>query len=269
MNKRKLLIFGILAIVCMILIGKLVSGLTGRIVPEANTLHTYLLNKGIFAVLLLIAMRQLGGLKFYGIERGRNWWFMVPALPILLLTVAVFFAPNAAFGLGLSSTVGWILVAIFVGIGEECTFRGILWRAFEHRGVLVTAFITSALFGTAHIMGLFAGIPWQIVTSQMVFAFGVGMMFSAVRLVAGSLVVPIVLHAVFDAGAIVAAGGLSEMFDETLTVGRLLIPGVVFAAWGLVCILVVSKRRSRKDLQDRQNIELAAANEVAGASSKS
>jgi len=82
----------------------------------------------------------------------------------------------------------------------------------------------------------------------------VGMMFSAVRLVAGSLVVPIVLHAVFDAGAIVAAGGLSEMFDETLTVGRLLIPGVVFAAWGLVCILVVSKRRSRKDLQDRENI---------------
>ena len=73
-------------------------------------------------------------------------------------------------------------------------------------------------------------------------------MFAAVRLVSGSLLAPIALHAVFDAGAIVAAGGVSEMLDDTLTVGRLLIPGAVFAVWGLACILIVKKRRSNRRL---------------------
>lgn len=245
MNKKKVQQFGLLVFIGMLIWGPVVSSLTSWLLPDADSLQTYLIHKGLFVVLLLAVMHKVGGLKFFGIERGTSWWFWVPGLPILLLTAAVFFAPNAAFGLSVSATVGWIFVALLVGIGEESVFRGILWRAFEARGILVTAFATSALFGTVHLIGLLADIPWQIVTSQAVFAFGVGMMFAAVRLVSGSLIAPIILHAVFDAGAIVAAGGISEMFNDTMTVERLLIPGAVFAVWGLVCILITKKRRSK------------------------
>ena len=245
MDKKKLLIFGLLVLIGMLIWGPVVSWLSGFLLPGADLLQTYLIHKGLFAALLLAVMTKFGGLKFFGIERGSSWWFLVPGLPCLLLTVLIFFSPEAKFGLSGPATVGWILVAVFVGIGEESVFRGILWRAFESRGILFTAVATSVLFGAMHLIGLFSEIPWQIVVSQAFFAFGVGMMFAAVRLVSGSLLAPITLHAVFDAGAVVTAGGLSEMFNDTMTVERLLIPGAVFAAWGLVSILIIKKRRSK------------------------
>lgn len=235
--------FGLLAFIGILVWGPVASSLTRVLWPDAESLRIYLVNKGLFAVLLLAAMSRVGGLKFFGFARGSGWWFLVPGLPFLLLGAAVFFDPNAVFGLSMPSTVGWILVALLVGVGEEGVFRGILWKAFESRGVLVTAFATSALFGAVHLIGFLTDIPWQIVTSQAVFACGVGMMFAAVRLVSGSVLAPIMLHAVFDASAVVAAGGVTGIFD-TLSVERLLIPGAAFAAWGLVCILVVQRRRA-------------------------
>ena len=158
MNKKKILQFGLLVLIGMLIWGSVSSSLTILLLPDADSLQIYLFNKGPFVVLLLVVMSKFGGLKFYGIERGSGWWFLVPGLPFLLLGILVLFAPNATFGLSMPATVGWILVALFVGIGEECVFRGILWRAFEPRGILVTAFATSALFGAVHLIGLFTDI---------------------------------------------------------------------------------------------------------------
>ena len=246
MDNKKTMIFGILAMVGMVIWGPVVAKLTKFLLPDAGIVLVYLLNKGIFAAVLLVVMSQFGGLKFFGIQPSCNWWFVVPGLPFLLLTVLLLINPEAPFGLNATEATGWIFISIFVGIGEECVFRGILWRAFESRGILFTALLTSVLFGAVHLVGLFADIPWQIVVSQAVFAFGVGMMFAAVRLVSGSLVAAIMLHAIFDAAAIVSAGGLNEMFDDTLSVGRLLIPGAIFAAWGLANILVILKRNNAR-----------------------
>lgn len=247
MDKKKLLSFSVLVFIAVLIWASVAARVTRLMLPSADTLQIYLINKGLFAVLLVVVMSRIGGLRFFGIKRGASWWFLAPALPFLLLTAVVLLDANAAFGLSVPATAGWILVALFVGIGEECVFRGILWRAFEPRGILVTAFATSALFGGVHLMGLFTDIPWQIVTSQAVFAFGVGMMFAAVRFVSGSLLAPITLHAVFDASALVAAGGVSELFSDTMTVPRLLVPGALFAAWGLISILIVRRRRQHAD----------------------
>ena len=244
MDKNKTLIFGLLTIVGMLVWGPVASRTTKLLIPDADSLQVYLVNKGVFAVLLLVAMCAFGGLKFFGIERGSSWWFVVPGLPFILLTILVLLNPEAPFGLSFTATVGWIFVSIFVGIGEECVFRGILWRVLESYGIVFTALVTSTLFGAVHLVGFFADIPWQIVASQGVFAFGVGMMFAAIRLVSGSLLAPIVLHAVFDAAAIVAAGGVNELLNDSLTPGQLLIPGAVFALWGLCCVLIIWKRRS-------------------------
>lgn len=109
--------------------------------------------------------------------------------------------------------------------------------------MLATSLLTSVLFGAVHLVGLFSPFPWQIIVSQAVFAAGVGMMFAAVRLVSGSLLAPICLHALFDAGALVAAGGIQEMFSDTMSVPRLLVPGIAFFLWGLICVLVIQRRR--------------------------
>lgn len=243
MNKKKMMQFALIILAASLAWVRLMSALLEAVIPDADPLLQYLLNKGLFAVLILWVMHRMGGLAYFGVKRGDSWWFLVPGAPFILLTVAVFFSPDAAFGLNAAETVGWILVALAVGIGEEAVYRGILWRAFEDWGPMVTAFITSFLFGAAHLMGLFTDIPWQIITSQAVFAFGVGMMFAAVRMVSGSIMAPIVLHFVFDAGAIVAAGGVREMFDDTMSVEKLLIPGIIFAVWGIINIAVITRRK--------------------------
>jgi len=244
MDKKKRLQFGLIIFVGFLLWNSLASRFINLLLPGASLLLKFLLDKGIVVVLLLVAMNKASSLKYFGIERWSSWWFLLPGLPFLLLAAMLFFNPNAAYGLSTPATVGWILVALFVSLGEECLYRGVLWRAFEARGVWTTAFATSALFGMSHLFGL-DDFPWQIATSYAVWAFGAGMMLAAVRVFSGSLLAPIVLHAVFNAATLVSAGGAREMFNDTFSVERLLVPGALFAVWGAINTLIVLKRRAK------------------------
>ncbi len=243
MTRRILWRLSALAFLALALWGHAFSAVFDLVDPDADQLTVYLMNKGLFAVALLIMLAKWDGLRGYGFERGRSWRFLLPGAPFLLLTALLAVNPESPYGLGTAAALGWILVSVFVAIGEEGVFRGLIWRALEDRGMLTTSLLTSVLFGAVHLLGLFAPIPWQIIVSQAVFAAGVGMMFAAVRLVSGSLLAPIFLHALFDAGAIVAAGGVQEMFSDTMSVGRLLVPGIAFFVWGLICVLVIRRRR--------------------------
>lgn len=245
MNRRILWGRSALAFLALVLWGPLLSAVLDRVDPDAAPLTVYLVNKGLFAVVLLLVLARWDGLRSYGFERGRSWWFLLAGAPFLLLTALVALNPESPFGLGLPAALGWILVSIFVAIGEEGVFRGLCWRALEDRGLLTTSLLTSVLFGSVHLVGVFSPIPWQIIASQAVFAAGVGMTFAAVRLASGTLLAPIFLHALFDSGAVVAAGGVQELFSDTMSVGRLLVPGMVFFVWGLICVLVIRRRRRR------------------------
>lgn len=226
--------------------------MTGLLPLELNQVALMLVTKGLLAVLMVGAMWHFGGWRYFGMAGCKSWWFLLPSLPFILLTLGLLLNPEASFGLSAGAMLGWSLVSLFVGISEEALFRGILWRAAEPRGLLITSLVTSLLFGAVHLSGLLAGYPWQIIASQAVFATGVGMMFAAVRIVSGSLAVPILLHTIFDAAAIIAAGGVREMFDETMTPERLLIPGIAFFLWGLACILVIRWRHARALLAGHQ-----------------
>ena len=243
MSRRAL--YGLTACVFLTLVlwGHLFSAALDLVGLNADQLTRYLLSKGLFAVALLAVLARWDGLPSYGFARRRGCWFLLPGAPFLALTALLMLNPESPFGLGMAAALGWILVSIFVAIGEEGVFRGLAWRAVEERGMLTTSLLTSALFGAVHLVGLFSSIPWQIIASQAVFAAGVGMIFAAIRLVSGSLLAPIFLHALFDAGAIVAAGGVREMFSDTMSVERLLVPGIAFFVWGLICVLVIRRRR--------------------------
>jgi membrane protease YdiL (CAAX protease family) len=251
MNRRTLWGLSVLAFVALVLWGHVLSPVLDLVDPDADKLTFYLINKGLFAVALLVVLAKWGGLRDYGFERGRSWWFLLPGAPFLVLTALLAVNPESPYGLGMAAALGWILVSIFVAIGEEGVFRGLFWRALEDRGVLTTSLLTSVLFGAVHLPGVFSpiSIPWQIIASQAVFAAGGGMMFAAVRLVSGSLLAPIFLHALFDAGAIVAAGGAQEMFSDTMSVGRLVVPGIALFVWGLTCVLVIRRRRQTRPIQ--------------------
>ncbi len=244
MNQRNLCWLSAIACTALVLWGHMLSPLFDLMNPDGGQLSSYLINKGLFAVVLLAVLAKWDGLRGHGFGRCQNWSFLITAAPFLALTALLIMNPEAPFGLDMTAASGWVLVSIFVAIGEEGVFRGVLWRALERRGMLTTSLLTSGLFGAAHLMGLFTSIPWEIVASQAVFAAGGGMMFAAVRLGSGSLLAPIFLHALFDSAAVISAGGVQEMFSDTMTVERLLIPGIAFFVWGLICVLVIRRRRS-------------------------
>jgi hypothetical protein len=257
MNRRTLWVLSAIAFLTLPLWGKLLSAL-GLLNPDADQLTRYFINKGLFAVALLAMLAKWDGLRNYGFKRGKSWWFLLPAAPILILTTLVMANPEAQYGFDLVTALGWILVTIFIGIGEEGLFRGLLWRALEERGVLTTSLVTSVLFGSIHLGWVFEGMPLHIVASQVVFGVGMGMMFAAVRLVSGSLLAAILLHAFFDSGMLIASGGVQEIYDDTMSVARLLVPGIAFFAWGLICILVVQRRRTTRAIPSTTEVPRSA-----------
>lgn len=242
MNKINLSVFASVVFLLFLAWGPLVSGALSLTVGTVDQLPNYLINKGLFAVLILVLMVRYRGWRFFGLHAGQGWRFLMPSLPIFLLTVLVLLNPDAAFGLGAAATIGWIVASLAIGIGEEAVFRGVLWRAFDGKGLAFKVLVSSALFGAVHLMGLVAGFGWQIVFSQVVFAFGMGVTFAAIRHASGSLVAPIALHAIFDAGAIVAAGGINEMLNEGVQPLQMLVPGLFFLAWGGGCLWFMNRR---------------------------
>ena len=89
MTKKKILQFGMIIFVGLLIWGLLASRFINLLLPEASSLQSYLLNKGLFVVLILAAMNKASSLKFFGIERGSSWRFLLPGLPFILLTALV------------------------------------------------------------------------------------------------------------------------------------------------------------------------------------
>lgn len=101
--------------------------------------------------------------------------------------------PRLIGGLGVLWWLGVVVLAIAAGVGEELLFRGFLQGSLEHAlgatlGLLAAGFvfglvhaITPAYAVIATLMGLYLGIAWRV---------------------SGNLVVPITIHAAYDAAVI-------------------------------------------------------------------
>ena len=109
--------------------------------------------------------------------------------------------PSLGYPLTVSNILGWLSFEwIFVGISEEIMFRGLIHTFLTRTwtGVWTVAgltipsagLITTIIFCLAHINPLHPHVYWL----QQVFAFGVGIYYSAVYHRTGSLLNPILAH---------------------------------------------------------------------------
>jgi membrane protease YdiL (CAAX protease family) len=101
--------------------------------------------------------------------------------------------PRLIGGLGVSWWLGVVVLALAAGIGEELLFRGFLQGSLEHMlGATLGLLAAGLVFGLVHaitpayaviatFMGLYLGIAWRV---------------------SGNLVVPITIHAAYDAAVI-------------------------------------------------------------------
>lgn len=89
--------------------------------------------------------------------------------------------------------IWWIFVSLTAGICEETLYRGFLIHYFFavpfHVGLLLALITSSVIFGAAH---LYQGLAGVISTAVL------GLIFSAIFLTTGTLLVPMILHALID-----------------------------------------------------------------------
>ena len=89
-----------------------------------------------------------------------------------------------------------------VGFCEETTYRGLAVVGFRggYSEVKVWLF-SSILFGLLHGANVVLGQGAGPTVRQIIFAFFIGSVFYAIRRISGTLIIPMVIHAMWDFGS--------------------------------------------------------------------
>jgi membrane protease YdiL (CAAX protease family) len=129
-----------------------------------------------------------------------RWVWVFPV--VLLLTVLVGTAYSRLADQGLTFSLALLVGALLIGVSEEGMFRGIGVVTFREAGHSEgrVAVWTCLLFGLAHALNLFTeglgALPQVLVTAIA------GYFFYLCRRVSGGLLVPILVHGLWDFGAV-------------------------------------------------------------------
>ena len=124
------------------------------------------------------------------------WVWVVPAVLVAAAIGVMDYENLGTLDSGLLITV--VASSLMVGIGEELMFRGITIQALRDNGMSEhrVALWSSLIFGAAHITNLISEGPAAIM--QVIVVSVSGFFFYLSYRVAGTIVVPILLHALWD-----------------------------------------------------------------------
>lgn len=149
---------------------------------------------------------------------AQKWWF-APAFKgvfrteIPLRKIGLLFVPFLIqlllswllnvmdHGLFFRATALSVVMALSAGFGEEVMFRGLSipigMRYLKGKNkILTVALVTSVVFGLSHLGNAMGGNAIGIV--QGIATIGSGLFYAAVFLRTGSIMVPIIMHALYD-----------------------------------------------------------------------
>lgn len=163
---------------------------------------------------LVIAISLLGWWRrvlFEGCRSGPGWVWILPVAIALIIVHNLIGVPKANLTLGL---LLWSVAgAVGVGFGEEMITRGSLIvglrSRFTERRVWL---ISSLLFSALHVPNVIFGLPWISMPIQVGLTFLMGSAFYVIRRLSGTLILPMVLHGLWDSSQLLndATGGAAS-----------------------------------------------------------
>lgn len=162
-------------------------------------------------LLLLFFARSVGWLgDIFGRQRPRGAaWMWIAVILVIIPVVMRLVATNWSVW-SIAQVAAILLLGLCVGFTEELATRGIVVTMLRRGGSSERiVFVLSALiFGLLHVGNLVSGQAVDTVALTVVYTIGFGaMMYLSLR-VTGSIVWPILLHAVTDPTTILASGGI-------------------------------------------------------------
>jgi uncharacterized protein len=138
--------------------------------------------------------------------RPPRWLLAVPVLVLIATLLAIDYGNLGNMG---GTMIMWLAIGTaMVGFSEEITYRGLAVVGFRggYSEVKVWLF-ASILFGLLHGANLFLGQGAGPTIRQVIFAFVLGSVFYAIRRITGTIIIPMVIHALWDFGSFTHVAG--------------------------------------------------------------
>jgi hypothetical protein len=174
---------------------------------QNNTLARYLVKIGSYLLIFLVLLKisQVNHLQqFLGLnQRFKNKYLL--AGPLLFISIGVVITSPLFRDIPLFLILLFVMENLLAGFTEEMCVRGLMFplivKANNNRRqiILISALLSSIIFGLLHYSNLknqpgnFEGI-----TSQVVFGFAIGMYFCGLLLRTENILVPAVMHGLFN-----------------------------------------------------------------------
>jgi uncharacterized protein len=194
------------------------------------------------AVYLVIATTVLGWWKPAIHEPrkvGSKWMW---SIPVLLFLGAIANLATTKWGEidGVGSYAAWLAIGtLLVGFSEELLTRGL--AIVGGRGSMHEKWVwvfSGVIFALLHVPNAFFGQSVSSTALQVVFAFGVGLMYYVTRRLAGTLIVTMGLHAIWDFSVFIQDHSGMNLEDKPVAAGGpVLYVAIVLGVIALVKIL--------------------------------
>jgi membrane protease YdiL (CAAX protease family) len=178
---------------------------------------------GLGAVYLVIVTSVLGWWKPAILEPrkvGRGWMWLIPAL---LVVGAVLNLVATEWGEidGAGTYALWLAIGtLLVGFSEELLTRGL--AIVGGRGSMHEKWVwvfSGAIFAIIHVPNVLFGESAAATAQQVVFAFAVGLTYYVTRRISGTLIVTMVLHALWDFSTFIQAHSVDKLEEKTASLG--------------------------------------------------
>ena len=158
--------------------------------PDQDSVNVLLIGQSIALaiVVLAISLARWWPVVLHERLRVRPWVWIVAAIPVVTALALTDYGRLATAGLTLSMTL--LLGTLLIGVSEELLYRGVVLTFLRDRYREVIAAVgTTLIFGLSHIT---AG-PLGVLASGVF-----GYLLYYMRRVSGGILVPIVVHTVYD-----------------------------------------------------------------------
>ena len=172
-----------------------------RIGESAETIRLWYALPTLFGcAFLVVAITVLGWWRMVLFDRstaGSRWLWFLPALVAVVILVNFAGLPfdRLSSEILLWSTLG----AVGVGFGEEMITRGGLVVGLRSRHSEGMVWLVSTLlFSALHIPNVLFGLPLEAMPVQLVLTFVMGSGLYVMRRLSGTLLLPMVLHGLWD-----------------------------------------------------------------------
>ena len=156
-----------------------------------------------FAIALIQLFYSLREIKItLSLKKGAFGVIIISFIPLAILTLGRF--PGNMFGNWWILSIAFIDV-IFIGVIEEFVFRGMIFRLIHDKhGVVLGVFLSSVVFGLMHLLNWFNHQNLNAAFNNTIWATGAGVFLAALLIRTGSILIPVIWHALMAFQSIIS-----------------------------------------------------------------